>query len=57
LDVGYESGTTPQNFRSEIRASTIQRVAEIGGSIVITIYPASGEEEAVPGSVKGILEK
>src|SRR2546421_3843446 len=27
FDIGYESGTSPQNFRSEIRASTIKRVA------------------------------
>lgn len=38
IDIGYESGTTPRNFRTEIRASTIQRVAAIGASIVITIY-------------------
>ena len=46
LDVGYESGTTPHSFRSEIRASTIQRVASIGSSIVITVYsiPASLEK-------------
>lgn len=43
MDVGYESGTTPRNFRSEIRASTVQRVAAIGASIVITIYPLSHE--------------
>ena len=41
LDVGYESGTSPHNFRSEIRAPTIQRVAAIGASIVITIYSLS----------------
>ncbi len=41
LDVGYESGTLPSSFRSEIRASTIKRVAEIGASIIITIYPLS----------------
>ena len=41
MDVGYQSGTSPQNFRSEIRASTVQRVAAIGASIVITIYPLS----------------
>jgi len=41
LDVGYESGTSPLNFRSEIRAPTVQRVAEIGASLVITIYPLS----------------
>ena len=39
LDIGYESGTSPQNFRSEIRAATIQRVAKIGASLVVTIYP------------------
>jgi len=39
LDIGYQSGATSPNYRSEIRASTIQRVAEIGASIVITIYP------------------
>ena len=43
FDIGYESGSSPQNFRSEIRASTIQRVAEIGASVVITIYPESGD--------------
>jgi len=41
FDIGYESGTSPQNFRSEIRAATIQRVAKIGASVVITIYPNS----------------
>jgi hypothetical protein len=44
LDIGYESGTFPNNFRSEIRPSTIQRVAEIGASIVITIYPLLAED-------------
>jgi hypothetical protein len=42
-DVGFESGTSPQNFRSEIRASTVQRVAAIGASIIITIYPVSDD--------------
>jgi hypothetical protein len=44
LDIGYESGTSPRNFRSEIRPSTIQRVAAIGASIVITIYPLLAEK-------------
>ena len=39
FDVGYQSGASPQTFRSEIRASTIQRVANTGASVVITIYP------------------
>ena len=45
FDVGYDSGSSPRNFRSEIRATTIQRVAAIGASIVITIYPLSDEPE------------
>ena len=47
FDVGYECGASPQNFRSEIRASTIQRVADIGGSIAITIYPETQESSSV----------
>ena len=43
FDIGYESGTSPQNFRSEIRASTIERIARIGASIAITIYPETGD--------------
>jgi hypothetical protein len=46
LDIGYESGATPTDCRSEIRASTIRRVAEIGASIVITIYPLREETNA-----------
>lgn len=42
FDIGYESGASP-NFHSEIRAATIQRVADIGASIVITIYPETQE--------------
>lgn len=45
LDIGYESGTIPRSFRSEIRAATIQRVAGIGASIVITIHPLSAPIE------------
>jgi hypothetical protein len=39
FDIGYESGASPQSFRSEIRAGTIQRVAKMDASVVITIYP------------------
>ena len=41
IDIGYESGISAHNFRSEIRASTVQRVAAIDASIVVTIYPLS----------------
>ena len=48
FDIGYESGKAPQNFRSEIRAATIQRVAKLGASVMITIYPET--EESALGS-------
>ena len=50
FDVGYESGSSPPNFRSEIRASTIRRVANIGASVVITIYPETQESASVKPS-------
>jgi hypothetical protein len=39
FDIGYESGTAPRSFSSEVRAATVQRVAALGGSLVVTIYP------------------
>jgi hypothetical protein len=41
IDVGYESGVAARMFRSEIRAATVQRVAAIDASIVVSIYPLS----------------
>lgn len=41
LDIGYESGTASTSFRSELRPSTVERLAKIGLGIVITIYPMS----------------
>ena len=39
FNIGYESGMTPISFRSDIKSTTIQRIANIGASLVITIYP------------------
>ena len=39
FDLGYECGASAQSFQSQIRASTIQRVANIGASVAITMYP------------------
>ena len=41
FDIGYESGSDPGAFRSEIRPGTVMRVATLGASIVITIYSPS----------------
>jgi hypothetical protein len=43
IDVGYECGASPQTFQSQIRASTIKRVAKIGASVAITIYPETAD--------------
>ena len=43
FDLGFECGTSPNRFWFELRPSTIGMVAEIGGSIAISIYPMSTE--------------
>lgn len=45
FDIGYESGNYPRAFRSELRASTIQKVATVGASIIVTIYPINEEDK------------
>ena len=39
FDVGFESGNTVKSFHTQIRAETIKRCAELGASILITVYP------------------
>ena len=39
FDIGYEAGLTKESYGTEIRSEVIKRVAEIGASIAITIYP------------------
>ena len=46
LDIGHESGTSPSNFRSELKPTTLQRVAAIGATIIITIYPVPKNPDA-----------
>ncbi len=41
FDAGFQSGDFPRSYKTEVRADTIERVAKIGASIVITIYPNS----------------
>ena len=48
FDVGFESGSSPDRSYSEIKASTIQRVANIGASIAITIYPETKTASSRP---------
>jgi hypothetical protein len=39
FDIGYDANGPEEAFRSEIRSETIQNVAAIGASIMVTIYP------------------
>ena len=39
FDAGFQSGEFPRSYKTEIRADTVERVAKIGASIAITVYP------------------
>jgi hypothetical protein len=39
FDIGFESGNTEQTFETTIQTKTLKRLAKIGGSVSITIYP------------------
>lgn len=39
FDFGYASGSKPNNFHSRVEADYVNKLANVGGSIVITIYP------------------
>ena len=45
FDIGFESGLRPQGISWQLKSKTLRRVSSIGGSIVITIYAVSDEEE------------
>ena len=44
FDIGYDSGITPFCYRSTLQPSTVQRIAQLGASILVTIY-ASDETQ------------
>lgn len=39
FDFGYESGSMPNNFHSRVSEASVKKLATVGGSVVITIYP------------------
>lgn len=46
FDIGYQGGDSGSSFRSELRATTIKRVAALDAHITVTIYPAYTTSEA-----------
>ena len=45
FDIGYECGDSNRSFSSELRPEVIERIANCGGSIEITIYPMPPENK------------
>jgi hypothetical protein len=43
FDAGFQSGDFPRSYKTEIRADIVERVAKVGASIVVTIYPEPAE--------------
>ncbi len=39
FDLGFQCGNTPKTFKTIIQSSTIKRCAELGASIMFTVYP------------------
>jgi hypothetical protein len=44
IDIGVESGSSPHNYRFEVRQKTINRVSGIGASLIVTVYAMQVEE-------------
>ena len=45
FDIGYEAGTEPRSFSSELRPKTIERIAAIETGVNITIYSAMSHKK------------
>ena len=40
FNLGYEIDPTESCFRSELKPETVQRIAKLGASVLVSIYPA-----------------
>jgi hypothetical protein len=45
FNIGYDCGVEPRSFETFVSAETIARMARLGISLGITIYPAEEDEE------------
>ena len=43
FDIGFQSGSTPEIYNTQLEASTLEDVTNIKASIVVTIYPLKME--------------
>jgi hypothetical protein len=44
FDIGYRSGSGTPSYRSELRSNTIQALADLNATIVVTVYPVTADD-------------
>ena len=44
FNLGYEIDATPGCFRSELKPETVQQIARLGASVMVSIYPPCAAE-------------
>ena len=49
FNVGYEIDDSSECFRSELAPETMQRIARVGASVIVAIYPRVSGEPASEG--------
>lgn len=49
FNVGYEIDDSSESFRSELAPETMERIARVGASAIVSIYPGDSEEPANRG--------
>lgn len=45
FNIGYDCGDRPWAFNNGLSNATLRRIAEVGGTLRITIYPVRGDED------------
>ena len=46
FDIGFDSGHTPRSFSYELDKEVLNKIISVGGTINITIYPTSNNENS-----------
>ena len=47
FNVGYEIDDSSESFRSELDPQTIERIARVGASVIVAIYPQESGEPSI----------
>lgn len=49
FNVGYEIDDSSESFRSELASETMERIARVGASVIVAIYPRESGEPSSEG--------